>query len=326
MRRVIGIFFLVLNAAGGLAAVYLTGLVVGADLGMGNVLGNDYQFAGKADPVLYKPAGQGTIKPFIMYSKNIGVVRSMLSVSDQLGFDNPETTELNVIATGIFNLPLNNNTSIFTFTLSDKFALGTYDGKTAVSDGAKSWSNLFTPSVQFTQVFKFGGLYGKFSLPVYKADNELAKVVASQTGALYKDYEAVFIFGDFEVGVITGFGFNVWVSPVFQLAPDPEKTPVAAFDTYAADKAFQQMDFGVSFEDGPLSGSVVFAFPISGDRYFKNGIKDVGFSITPTFAYMANAHIQAFLQFEIANIAKDTGSSAADKINFSPTVGFSYVF
>jgi hypothetical protein len=212
---------------------------------------------------------------------------------------------------------LNSGASILTVSLDNIFKLNSYDWKTSASDGAGSWEDIIIPSAGFAQVFKFGSVYGKISVPVYVADLEKAPA---------PEYESVFFFADAQVGVNTLFGLGVWLRPLFQLSPEGSKAPFSPYDVYGADTAFQQLDFGISYLNQALYSSLTFSFPIPGDKVYTNGIKDTGFKIASLFSYRINSQILALLRFEILNVGKDTSEFMDNKITFIPTAGFSYSF
>jgi hypothetical protein len=301
------------------------GLTLGAEIGLGNAAADNYNYAGKVEPVSGTPAGQGILTPFITYNKNINGFSIMGGLFCLLNFDNPQTTQLKFTVSGSYNLLFNNKTSLFTFSIEDIFKLNTYDGKTNVYQGPeqgpnlKTWNNTAVPAVQITQLFGFVYIYGKFSFPLYAAPMKTAPT---------PEYEKIFVFGDITLGIDTKFGFGVYLRPVLQLSPDPEKTPMAPYDDYAADRAVQQLDLGVSYTGAPLSSSIVFSFPVRGYTVYANGIKDVGFEITPTFVYQlgAQGRMRVYIMADIGNLRKDTGDRKQDRISFIPTVGFSYTF
>jgi hypothetical protein len=305
---------LVLAAAAGADPI---GLTVGFELGLGNVGADNYKFAGKADPVSGGQAGQGNIMPYVNYNKTINNFLFNAYLCEDLHLDNPQTAQLKCTVTGLYNFLLNSGASILTVSLDNIFKLNSYDWKTSVSDGAGSWEDIIIPAARFMQVFKFGSVYGKISVPVYVADLEKAPA---------PEYESVFFFADAQVGVDTSFGLGAWLRPLFQLYPEGSKAPYSPYDVYGADAAFQQLDFGISYMNQALYSSLTFSFPIPGDKVYTNGVKDVGFKITSLFSYKITSQIQALLRFDFRNIGKDTSNFMDDKIIFAPTAGFSYSF
>jgi hypothetical protein len=324
LKHIFGVVFLLCALA--VAGADPLGLTVGVETGLGNLAADSYNFAGKAEPVSGGAAGQGSIMPFISYNKRIGDFSVLGSLFWLLNFDNPQTTQFKFIASGSYNLFLNNKTSLFTFSVDDIFKLNTYDGKTDVYQGPeqgpnlRTWNNTVSPALTFTQFFGFGSVYGKFSLPLYFAPTETAPAPAYE--------KQPFVFGDVQVGANTAFGFGAWLRPVLQFSPDPAKTPMAPYDDYAADGIFQQLDLGFSYSNGPFFGVIVFSFPISGDTVYANGIKDVGMEISPIFNYKigAQGRMLAYIMADIGNIGKDTGNPKADHFTFIPKAGFSRSF
>jgi hypothetical protein len=314
--KYISFVFLVLAFAAAAGADPI-GLTVGFEFGAGNVIGDDYRFAGKADPASGRQAGQSNIMPYVNYNKTINNFLFNAYLCENMYLDNPQTAQLKCMLTGAYNFLLNGGTSILTVSLDSVFKLNTYGWKTRVSDGAGSWEEIVIPAVQFTRVLKFGSIYGKYSSPIYVADLEKAPT---------PDYERPFFFSDVQAGLNTPFGLGVWLRSLFQLSPTGSTAPLSAYDTYGADTAFQQLDFGISYTDQDLFTSLTFSFPIPGDKIYPNGVKDVGFKMVPLVSYRINSQMQALLRFEIRNIGKDTPDFMNDKIVIIPTAGFSYSF
>jgi hypothetical protein len=322
LRYVFGVVFLIgiLTVAG----ADPLGFTAGVEMGLGNLAGDDYNFAGRADPAFGKTAGQGNIMPFITYNKTVNHFSLMGGFFWLVNFDRPQTTELKLVASASYNLFLG-KTFLLTFMVEEIFKLNTYEGKTNVYQGPeagpnlRTWNNTASPGLIFTRLFGFGSVYGKFSFPIYVAPLKTAPAPA---------YENPFFFGDIQVGVNTAFNFGAWVRPVLQFSPDPAKTPGAPYASYAADRIFQQLDAGFSYNYGPFLSSITFVFPIPGDTVNVNGVKDVGLKISPSFTYKigAQGRMQVFISADIGNIGKNTGDPKADHFTFIPKAGFSRSF
>jgi hypothetical protein len=307
------------------------GFTVGSDLSFGNVFADNYQFAGKADPAWPAPAGLGSIRPYIIYDKAFGAFSLNTYLSNNFGFDNPETTDFKFGLTGTYNLVFNNKASMFSFTLDNLLRLRSYDGSLRVEDGALGWGDVITPAgVKYTHNFKFGSVYGKFAIPLSFSDPAFADKFApliAQSGQNPDDYKKTFVFGIPEIGLNTVLGIGIYMTSNIQIFPDRKQTSLApAYEKYASDIAIQQINLGIGYITARFAGSVLFEFPIPGQDMKQNGIKDQGFAITPTCVFMIPKNIRLLVNCEFINIGKDTGSAVLDKIEATPTISLAYGF
>jgi hypothetical protein len=324
------------------AAADPLGITVGADLAFGNVLVDNYNFAGKADPPLQVPVGMGSLKPFITYTKLLAPATLFASLSNKFGFDNPETNELELTLSGTYDLFFNNKASNLSFALDSIFGIHSLDWSTEVkdiADGLLGWTESIIPSVRYAHSFGFGSIYGKFSLPLSFSDPAYANLAADIGMINDPDIYQFIMFGIPEIGFNTNFGLGAYVSPIIQIFPDSKKTAISipgpdgntvltptAYDTYSSDIAFQQIKFGIVYMNAKFLSSVVFIFPISGNDVYADGIRDQGFTITPSAGFVLRDYLRLMVSCEFFNIGKNTGNRNNDKLSVSPLISLTFSF
>jgi hypothetical protein len=327
MKKNLIIFGLLLVVAGFTVAEPL-GITVGTDLSFGDILADNYQFAGKADPVFGILPGQGSIKPYIMYTRVFGAFMLNSMLSNKFGLNDPQTNKLEFDVLGMYTLAFNENRSMVSFSLDNLFKLQSLDWSIRGEDGAPGWSDVITPGIKYTHAFGFGSAYAKLGLPVSFTNHPYVNYLINLMGILNpEDYRKPFIFAIPEIGINTAIGLGFFTMMNIQIFPDRKRTPIApAYDKFAADTALEQLTFVLSYTRAWFTGSLLLDFPISGTTMNTHGIKDQGFAITPTLIFTVHENMRLTLSAEILNIGKNTGITAVDKVSISPIIGFSYGF
>jgi len=327
MKRILVVLGVLLLTAAFAAADPL-GISVGADLGFGDVLTDNYKFAGKADPPLAVPAGLGSIRPFIMYTKPLGSFTLFTSLENKFGLDDPETNDFKFVLSGTYDLFFNDKRSNFSFSADNSFRFKIYDGSIKVEDGAGGWSDLLIPAVKYTHTLNFGSIYGKFTLPISFTDPAVAEQ-AGKYGLVNnpEDYKPPFFFVIPEIGMNTDLGIAFYISSNIQISPDRKTTDFApGYEKYASDIPIQQINLGIGYRISKVASSVIFEFPVPGDKKYTNGIKDQGFAITPALNFFLRDYLRLMVSCEFTNIGKDTGNSDADRVTVGPVVSLTFSF
>jgi hypothetical protein len=321
MKRILIVLGVLLLTAV-IAAADPLGITVGMDLSFGNVLADNYNFAGKADPPLEVPAGLGGIRPYFMFGMPVGPVMLGTTLSDKFSFDNPQTNDFKFSVYGTYNLPFSNDQPGFTFYLENLLRLRSYDWSLAPSDGALGWSDMVIPSARYAYKVSFGEFYGKVTLPVSFTDPDFAEYYAT-LGIIDNPgiYQKPFIFAIPEIGFNSSFGLGAYLTSNIQIFPDRSETSIApGYDKYASDIPVQQITLGIGYIAPKFVGSVVFEFPVPGKDVYPDGIKNQGFAISPTAIFVIRSNMRFMTSVEFTNIGKDTGNADADKLSVSPLI------
>jgi hypothetical protein len=303
------------------------GFTVGAELYFGDVLlGDEYNFAGKADPVTGRALGQGSIRPYILYNKTFDAFTASALLSDQVFFDNPQKNDFKFSVSGMYNLAFNNAISTFTFSIDNLFRLRSLDWSLEPALPVLGWSDLVVPGVKYRHTLGFGSIYGGITLPLNIADPKAGEYYEGKAPEPEEYKRQPYVFCVPELGMMTGFGFTVFINATLQFFPNPQKTPSTPYGKFDADRALEQISLGVGYMRPPFTINMLFDFPVSGKDINTKGIKDQGFAITPAFYYSLRADMQLMVSVAILQIGKNTGDAAADKTSANPSIAFIYNF
>ena len=260
----------------------------GIEFGFGNILMDDYAFAGKN--------GQAFVKPSIGIMKAFGPL--MLSGQVAKGFslafpDAYNTVEMNL--TPLLMIPQANLVVGAMFSAAFPFHEGRLVASQAQVPSASPFQSIagigITPGFQYTQPFNWGAIYWTFlfmtSRPFSANDWNLS--------------------GSTEIGVRTEIGFTAHVAPEFSFLQMGE-TPEDYLSSF-------RVQFGYMNPGFPMMSMLTFYLPGTQEDGFKN----FGIMINPAVAFAFNPMMIAWAGVGLMGV----GNGVGEKIWVMPQMGFS---
>jgi hypothetical protein len=272
--------------------VYLEGLY------FGNVIGDNYKFAGKG--------GEGNINPGIDFSKYFGAFRFSTSLEDTIGFSDPVSQKIQWAVTGSYGLQLA-DASKLSFSVYNKLHLDS-NGDTFVDAGKDQIRNEISPGIRFDQTVGFGSIYAQaeFNIHIHSPEE---REMDLQTG----------VDSGFKAGMTTNFGLWAYLRPYITFlwnGEAPEREALEKIEIrvgYNTSRILTQVTVGIpTVEDGIKNGGF-----LKDGRYRYGGL-----FIQPRITFNIVPGLSAYADFWIINI----GGEGAHKPGLVPKIGVSYSF
>ena len=270
----------------------LNSLNLGLELSFGNFLKNDYQFAGDN--------GQAYIKPSLEWTKGLGPVMLVSSVSSSIGLTSPQSSNLLVMSVSpLMYLPFTDN-----FLIGARLGLIVpfHEGR-LIGDIPGVPANYPFPAI--AQWEFIGGLG-------YGLHFDWGSIVLSVLSINYKNFTSndwtVQLDPEFSFSSAIGLGF--FVSPLFVFQSMGQKP----------DSVYSSLDVQLNYTIGPFSAMLTVIMPGAQEDGFKNfGVvisPRVSLNIPPKFL------LNTWLACDIANV----GNKVGNDISTTLKMGLKYSF
>jgi opacity protein-like surface antigen len=249
------------------------------DLGLGNLAGDNYEFAGRN--------GRGYIKPGFDVVKGFGPFALVGQVYDAIGLGGPDSyNALDLKISPLLIIPRANLLVGAQFSGYFPFHEGRLIGDLAQAPKDSSFmTNIASlgiiPGAQYTLPMPFGSLYGSF---LFLANKPL--VSGEWT-----------LQGDFEAGIKTSLGLSAFVSPLFTfLAAGSSPDPV-----------YTALELQLAYAKNPISTAVTATLPGAQE----NGFKNYGMNISAKFQYAFAFNLEVWGSVEFRGVGNGVNSDIA---------------